>query len=182
MNGLLQFQYFSNYNKRLNDQVFLAASQLSADELEKDKGAFFNSIIGSLNHIMVGDLLWLNRFVSASNNDDHFKSLKKLCSFPKPNQLNDILYDNFSELHNARIDLDEIIHEWLHTDMDEKTLTGQLNYKNMKGEPASRNFAEVLSHLFNHQTHHRGQVTTLLSQCGLDVGTTDYLMDIPSQL
>ena len=179
MNGLLHFQYFSNYNKRLNDQIFLAACQLSNEELSADKGAFFNSILGSLNHILVGDLLWLNRFLAASHERPCFKSLRRLTSFPKPAMLNDILYDDFSELHNARIDLDEIIHQWLHHDMTEAQLSSDLSYTNMKGETASRNLAELLSHLFNHQTHHRGQVTTLLSQCGLDTGVTDYLMDVP---
>ena len=179
VNGLVHFQYFSNYNKRLNDQVYLAASQLSPEELKQDKGAFFNSILGTLNHILVGDLVWLNRFMHAIGDADRINSLKKLNSFPAPTQLNQIVYENFSELHSARTELDNIIHHWLFDDMNEATLASNIKYKNMKNEPACRNLAELISHLFNDQTHHREQVTTLLSQCGLDVGTTDFLIDIP---
>ena len=181
MNGLLHFQYFSNYNKRLNDQVYLAASQLSPEELTQDQGAFFNSILGTLNHILVGDLVWLNRFMFAIDDPKRVNSLKKLGTFPTPTQLNQIVYDNFSELHSARAELDNIIHHWLYDDMTEATLASTIQYHNMKKEPACRNLAELISHLFNHQTHHRGQVTTLLSQLGLDVGTTDFLLDIPSE-
>ena len=54
-----------------------------------------------------------------------------------------------------------------------------LDYSNTKGVKSTRNFGELVSHLFNHQTHHRGQVSTLLNQMGHDIGTTDYLFDIP---
>ena len=50
-----------------------------------------------------------------------------------------------------------------------------LSYKNMSGVDSSRNFGELILHFFNHQTHHRGQVSTLLSQHGIDIGVTDLL-------
>lgn len=56
-----------------------------------------------------------------------------------------------------------------------------LHYANMKGATADRNFFSLVMHFFNHQTHHRGQVTTLLSQAGIDIGVTDLLVPIPHE-
>ncbi|MAC46924.1 MAG: hypothetical protein CMI12_08730 [Oceanospirillum sp.] len=56
-----------------------------------------------------------------------------------------------------------------------------MSYSNTQGIVSQRNFAELVSHLFNHQTHHRGQVSTLLSQNGIDIGITDFLMEIPDK-
>jgi uncharacterized damage-inducible protein DinB len=59
---LNQFRLFAAYNRLMNQRLYDAASQLSAEELKEDRGAFFTSVIGTLNHILVGDILWLKRF------------------------------------------------------------------------------------------------------------------------
>ncbi len=184
MNALHHFQLMAQYNLRMNAQVYEAASQLSAEDLACDMGAFFKSILGTLNHIMVGDLFWLNRFSLLHRDDSkQFASLQTaLQAFPKPNALNQILFEDFSELHKIRKYLDAAIQAWLTTDTSEQDFTLDLTYHNSKGEGATRDFGELVSHLFNHQTHHRGQVSTLLSQKGVDMGGTDYLVDIPSLL
>ena len=165
----------AKYNLRLNTQVYDATGQLSGDELVVDMGAFFKSILGTLNHILVGDLLWLNRFASIKS----FSSLQALKNFPKPQTLNQILFEDFRQLKRTRIELDTLIHEWLHTNAMETDFQQNLTYKNSKGEVATKDFSELLHHFFNHQTHHRGQVSTLLNQKGIDVGVTDFLIDIP---
>ncbi len=182
MNIQHHFQLMAQYNLRMNTQVYDAASQLSSSELALNAGAFFKSILGTLNHIMVGDLFWLNRFALLHGTDSkQFSSLLNgLTVFPKPTALNQILFDDFSELHKTRTGLDLLIQEWLSNDACEQDFKQNLTYHNSKGEAATRDFGELVSHFFNHQTHHRGQVTTLLSQKGIDVGGTDFLMDIPA--
>jgi len=174
------FQLMAQYNLRMNSQVYEAASQLSADDLAQDMGAFFNSILGTLNHIMVGDLFWLNRFALLHGADSkQFSSLQRaLHHFPKPNALNQILFEDFSELRKTREAMDLAIQVWLQEDISEQDFKLDLTYHNSKCEGATRDFGELVSHLFNHQTHHRGQVSTLLSQKGIDVGGTDFLVNI----
>jgi uncharacterized damage-inducible protein DinB len=181
VNILHHFQLMAQYNLRMNTQVYDAASQLCGDDLSYDMNAFFKSILGTLNHIMVGDLFWLNRFALLHGSDSNqFSSLQSaLQELPKPNALNQILFSDFAELHKTRERLDAAIQVWLSTDASAQDFTLDLTYYNSKGEGATRDFGELVSHLFNHQTHHRGQVSTLLSQKGLDVGGTDFLVDIP---
>jgi len=180
VNTLHHFQLMAQYNLRMNTQVYAAASQLSANDLAQDMGAFFKSILGTLNHILVGDLFWLNRFALLHGADSNkFSSLKTLEDFPKPSALNQILFEDFYELKETRKKLDLVIQEWLTKDACHEDFKQDLTYHNSKGEGASRDFGELVAHLFNHQTHHRGQVSTLLSQKGIDVGGTDFLMDIP---
>ena len=166
----------AKYNLRLNTQVYDAAGQLSDDELLADMGAFFKSLLGTLNHILVGDLLWLNRFASIKS----FSSLQALKNFPKPQTLNQILFEDFRQLKRTRIELDTLIHEWLHTNACDTDFQQNLTYRNSKGEVSTKDFAELLHHFFNHQTHHRGQVSTLLNQKGVDVGVTDFVIGISS--
>lgn len=171
------FELMALYNQRMNRQVYQAAEKLSADDYNKNLGAFFVSVQGTLNHILVGDLNWLRRFEKHS---DSYHSLQQLVGFPVAKSLKDILYSDLSQLKSARETLDNIIISWASNDLSNSNLSGKLCYKNAKGEQNTRNFAELIHHLFNHQTHHRGQLSTLFSQLGLDVGGTDFLMDIPS--
>jgi uncharacterized damage-inducible protein DinB len=168
----------ADYNYRMNQQVYQTSAKLNKEELQKDMGAFFSSIIGSLNHILVGDLIWLTRFSDLSND---FNSLKKISEYPKPKKLDTILYAEFSELYNVRKEIDLIIQSWIKDDVHEKHFEIDLTYSNSKSVVSSRCFGELVSHFFNHQTHHRGQISTLLYQLGYDVGVTDFLIDIPDK-
>jgi uncharacterized damage-inducible protein DinB len=179
MNGIQHFQTLAKYNTRLNQQVLAAASSLSHDQLNENRGAFFKSILGTLNHILVGDLLWLRRFyLHHGPNNQAFSKLKALDSYPAIESLNQTLFDDFEAFKTVRIEVDTSINDWINTQLSEADLDSTFTYQNIKGESANKNFGEVLSHLFNHQTHHRGQVSTLLSQKEQDIGITDYLEDI----
>lgn len=175
-NILDHYRLMAKYNCRLNCQVYDMASRLSKDELNLDRKAFFKSITGTLNHIVVGDILWLNRFRTHS---DHYRTLDGLDQFHLPDSLNQVLYPDFSELKSVRDRLDGIIIKWLDDEVSLSDMEIDLVYKNTRGITSRRNFAELLGHFFNHQTHHRGQVSTLLFQEGLDIGVTDFLVDIP---
>ncbi len=176
MDSQQHFKLLANYNQRMNQQVYTTARQLDNQTLNKDLGAFFGSILGSLNHIMVGDIFWLLRFETLS---DRYLSLRQLRKLPKPKALDDIIFPTLDELQASRELVDNIIIDWVCNELKAEDLNLDLTYKTAKGVTGQRNFAEVLSHLFNHQTHHRGQISTLLSQHHLDIGTTDFLIDIP---
>ena len=169
------FELMAKYNQWMNKQVYSAAAELDDLELREDRGAFFGSILGSLNHILVGDIVWLKRFAEHPKN---YKSLQYLNSLSKPLVLTEILHSDFNELQKARIKMDEVIVKFS-MEASEKDYELGLSFKNMKGQPFKKNFGFLVQHFYNHQTHHRGQVTTLFSQQGIDVGVTDLLALIP---
>ncbi len=168
---LEQIQLLSRYNEVMNRRVYDTAAQLSAAELEIDRGAFFRSISGTLNHIYVADIIWLQRF---STHSSKHVALHAVAQLERPDSLRTILYADFAALFSARQSLDQTILDWT-TEISVADLEYLLSYHNMKGEASTKKFGSLILHFFNHQTHHRGQVTTLLSQLGLDVGVTDLL-------
>lgn len=178
MQGKRHFQLLATYNQRMNEQVYAGGARLSGAELERDAGAFFGSVLGTLNHIMVADLIWLRRFAHLT---DRYRSLQLLDAMPRPAALDQILYPKFAELREQRSQLDRLIQRWINDEVREKDLDADLTYANTKGVVSTRNFGELLAHFFNHQTHHRGQAGTLLHQYGQDIGVTDFLLDIPDQ-
>jgi uncharacterized damage-inducible protein DinB len=167
----------AQYNQWMNRKIYATAGQLPEATLKADKKAFFGSILGTLNHLMVGDIIWLKRFAMHPANH---KALETVRSLAQPKSLGQQLYSNYEALKVEREQLDEIIMNWCY-ELCLEDLHHKLYYKNMKGQPAVKLFGHLVLHLFNHQTHHRGQVTTLLSQEGLDVGVTDLLALIPDE-
>jgi len=73
-----------------------------------------------------------------------------------------------------------IISNWIE-ETNEGDFSASFEYKNSQGIESTKNFGEVVFHLFNHQTHHRGQVSTILSQYGYDIGVTDFIVDLPNE-
>ncbi|MCX2900507.1 DinB family protein [Pseudomonas mandelii] len=167
----------ATYNEWMNAKIYEAARSLPDDELSTDRKAFFGSILGTLNHLVAGDTVWLQRFARHPAN---YLALQPILQLPAPASLNHLLYSNIRELSAQRVWLDQLIVEWSRS-IAEADLDHVLKYANMKGVPADKNFYALVMHFFNHQTHHRGQVTTLLSQAGVDVGDTDLVALIPSE-
>jgi uncharacterized damage-inducible protein DinB len=85
-----------------------------------------------------------------------------------------VIHEEWARLREAREALDGAIEAWLR-DMPDDFLCRNIRYSNTKGVPREHPAWQALTHFFNHQTHHRGQVTTLLSQAGVDVGLTDII-------
>ncbi|WP_235611248.1 DinB family protein [Pseudoalteromonas luteoviolacea] len=166
------------YNQRMNCQLVTAAKTLNNSQLIEDKGAFFGSILGTFNHLIIGDMIWLLRFAKHSN---RYQALIQLSELPYPTSLDDILYDQLEPLIKVRKQLDQAILDWVKYEAQEADFHRTLTYSNTKSEVSEREFSELVSHMFNHQTHHRGQVSTLFSQLGVDIGSTDYLLDIPDE-
>ena len=165
----------AQYNRWMNERMYEAAATLDAATLTADKGAFFGSILGTLNHIAVGDTTWLHRF---ARHEAAFASLRALAGFPRPSSVRQALAADLAELRSYRSRLDQLIAQWVE-ELTPAHLSASLVYTNMAGITSSRNFGALVLHFFNHQTHHRGQVSTLLFQCGVDVGVTDLLAVIP---
>ena len=171
------YELMAAYNQWMNKAMYESASTLSNDEIQKDRGAFFGSIIGSLNHILVGDTIWLKRF---AGHEIEYPSLGYVRDLESPGALNAILCSSLSVLAEERSKMDEVI-VLFSSELTEQAIASPLAYTNTKGQPFIKNFGYSLQHFFNHQTHHRGQVSTLLYQAGVDVGVTDLLVGIPNE-
>ncbi|MFP5405938.1 MAG: DinB family protein [Gammaproteobacteria bacterium] len=186
MDHLQHCRLMAQYNTWMNERLYEAAARLPAAELDRDRGAFFGSILGTLNHLVVTDLMWLRRFAL------HRRAGAALAAeigtpeqpvdvqrFPVGASLAAVVAEDLARLRSMRADIDALTERWIAT-LEPRDLDEPLAYRNSRGEPFLRSFGALLSHFFNHQTHHRGQATTLLFQAGVDPGVTDLLPSIPA--
>lgn len=171
------FELLSIYNQWMNSKIYESASSLSATDLTQDRGAFFGSILGTMNHIVVGDTIWLKRF---ANHPSCVGSLQEVANLPNPTSLSQIVFDDIGSLFEHRTWLDRQIISWV-AGLTQNDLDFVLSYHNTKGIPANKRYSSLVLHFFNHQAHHRGQVSALLSQAGADVGVSDLLALIPEE-
>ncbi len=156
------FQTLADYNRWMNERLYARCGELPAAERERDRGAFFGSISGTLNHIMLADMLWLDRFYQVAPRR-------------RFSTLDETVYADFAELSAARARLDAEISDWVAT-LDDAWLAQPVTFTSLVSpNPRSFRRGDALLHFFNHQTHHRGQVTTLLKQAGIEPGVTDLL-------
>ena len=176
MSLLSNLQLMSQYNQWMNQKVYQVVDQLEEDELKCDLGAFFGSILATLNHIYVADIIWLKRF---SSHEIAYQSLKGLPELSSYTALNQIVSSDLATLIQLRQKLDTIIIDWCQ-EIESEDLATHLEYFDTKGNAYCKNFGQLIHHFFNHQTHHRGQVSTLITQQGLDIGVTDLLKIIPN--
>lgn len=165
-----QFRALGRYNTWMNSKIYALAAECSDGERKRDMGAFFASIEGTLNHILLADRIWMARFTG----DEGSYLSRDRQGQPIPFEgLSQILYPVFHELRHNRELLDRQIEFWTRQLKDEE-LSGELSYFNTTGKRVRCPFWHAALHCFNHQTHHRGQVTTLLFQLGKDPGVTDF--------
>lgn len=153
------------YNRWMNERFYAACVPIADSERKRDRGAFFKSIHGTLNHLLFGDRVWLGRFLGADRNDPNgrFYALRT----------DTILFDDFNALRAERAWLDGEIERWA-AGLTEAWLAADFTWTSgIDGKTRSRPGWLLATHLFNHQTHHRGQLTTLLMQLGIDPGATD---------
>ena len=166
-----QFILLAEYNQLMNQRQYSASANLAEHELSEDKGAFFKSVLETLNHIMVGDIIWLKRFAEHPSSSD---ALSYICEIEKPKNLNSVLYTDLEKLKEEREKIDSVILNWTKK-LEDSDIKGCITYKDMAGNAFTKPFVSLIHHLFLHQVHHRGQVTTLLSQYGVDFGETDII-------
>lgn len=170
-------QLMAGYNQWMNEKIYTAAAQLTEAQLKQDRQAFFPSIFATLMHLLVADSIWLRRFAKDPQLAPALATL--LPSLAQPTRLDQQLFDSFADMQQYRVWLDQHIVDWM-SQLGDADIDRPFSYSNMKGVVSSKNLYLVLAHFFNHQTHHRGQATTLLTQAGLDVGLTDLLVVIPN--
>ncbi|MGC5703808.1 DinB family protein [Pseudomonas sp. NFXW11] len=166
----------AHYNQWMNAKLYQAAMTLPDAQVALERQAFFGSILGTLNHLLVGDTLWLKRF--AQHPSQH-PALAPLQQVANPQDLKTLLYPDIRQLWQQRQWLDQLILDFSQS-LSAAELDSSLPYHNTQGVAAERNLFALLVHFFNHQTHHRGQASTLLSQAGVDIGSTDLLALIPN--
>lgn len=148
----------ARYNAWMNESLYRVCGEMTDAARKKDRGAFFKSIHGTLNHLVLVDLYWLGWFMG------------KPPSFPS---LDAELHADFDALRAERVRLDREIEEWAQG-LTEEQLAGDVVFHSMTMKVDRKlSLWHAVIHYFNHQTHHRGQVTTLLSQAGKDIGVTD---------
>jgi uncharacterized damage-inducible protein DinB len=166
------YRFLAEYNHWFNQRLYAACEQLTDEERKRERGAFFGSIHKTLNHLVWGDQVWLKRFASQGVN---FPSLSGgLLDVPEGAMYGAMLYEDWATLRNKRERLDAAIETWI-AEMPPSFPLQTMRYSNTKGVPREHAAWKALTHFFNHQTHHRGQVTTLLAQSGIDPGVTDLI-------
>jgi uncharacterized damage-inducible protein DinB len=148
------FDELAAYNRWANRRVYKDAASLPDETRKRMAGLFFGSIHGTLNHLLVADYIWMRRFTGDG---------------PVPERLNQILYEDFGELREARVREDDRILEFV-TGLDAYDRT--IAYQNSSGKTFQQELGPALTHFFNHQAHHRGQVHAGLTIGGLSEPTS----------
>jgi len=147
-----QVRTFARYNRWANGRLAAAVEALDEAAFHADRGLFFRSIQGTLNHLLVADRLWFHRITGEIEGEP-------------PTALDQILYAERADLLAARAREDARIVAFA-DGLDEARLAGSFSYRNMARETFTQPLAPVLAHVFNHQTHHRGQVHAALTGLG----------------
>jgi uncharacterized damage-inducible protein DinB len=153
----------ARYNRWMNDKLYALAATLGDEARKRDVGAFFKSIHGTFNHLLVADRVWLARFNGVSAPNDFMA--------PSIRSLDQELYADFDELRRERALTDAELSAWV-SGLTAEQLAAPLVYLR-RGQRLESPLWWAVAHVFNHQTHHRGQVTALFTQQGLDPGVTD---------
>jgi uncharacterized damage-inducible protein DinB len=141
------FRPLAAYNSWANARLYEAALELPEDLYRADVGVFFRSLHGTLNHLLLTDRLWLTRLTRLGQ---------------QPKRLDEILYEDRIELVRARLDEDARLIAVI-GDYDDAILARPFAYQTTSGKQQEQPLSDILLHLFNHQTHHRGHAHACLS-------------------
>jgi uncharacterized damage-inducible protein DinB len=156
-----RYVMFAAYNRWANRRLYDAAAKLSDADYRVDRGAFFKSMHGTLNHLLVGDRIWMRRLTGEGT---------------APDRLDVILHEDLASLRPAREAEDERIIGFVGS-LTEADLKATFQYRTITN-PADikQERAYALDHFFNHQTHHRGQAHCLLTGITGDAPSFDLLI------
>jgi uncharacterized damage-inducible protein DinB len=154
----------ARYNRWMNDKLYGVAATLSDEARKRDAGAFFKSIHGTFNHLLIADRVWLGRFKGLPLPDGHMGP-------GGIGSLDQELFSDFDDLRRERALTDDELSAWV-SELTPERLAAPLVFLR-RGQRLECPLWWTVAHVFNHQTHHRGQVTTLLTQQGCDPGVTD---------
>ncbi len=173
MDLITQFKAMAQYNTWMNRCLYDTCGALSDEERKRDLHAFFGSIHRTLNHVLLTDRVQMGRFVGADRTrsfDDSGRPIEIL-------SLDQELYADFARLRREREKTDAMIEAWTTTnEITPEFLAREMVYDAMSAAGRYRVPTWIaVTHFFNHQTHHRGQITTLLNQLGRNPGVTDLM-------
>lgn len=150
----------ADHNRWMNKKLHIVCARMSDDERKRNRGAFFRSIHGTFNHLLLVDHLWLGRIVGRPF---------AIAS------LDQELHADFAELGAEQAKMDAEIQSFV-AGLAPPRLVEPVHYTSfLKKHPVTLPLGLILTHLFHHRTHHRGQITTLVSQLGHDFGATDMI-------
>ena len=153
-------QMLARYNRWQNSQLQAAMQALSPEDLTAARGAFFGSILGTANHILWGDAIWMARF------DGGPRLPGSIADSPG-------LFPTLAVWSAERFRMDGRITLWAER-LRSVDLAGTMTWESAAaGHVVTRPVAELVLHMFNHQTHHRGQIHALLTQAGVAAPVTD---------
>lgn len=158
----------ARYNRWMNESLYNTCRTLTDEQLNSDRGLFFSSVSGTLNHLLITDLLWLGRLANS------YPILEELHQIEFPPKLDGHISDDIQQLTPLREKVDDVIIRWCDL-LRQGDATAMLEYTSTAGVEYAKSLDQVLQHLFNHQTHHRGQITAALSMMKIDFGATDLL-------
>jgi uncharacterized damage-inducible protein DinB len=147
----LHFVMMANYNSWANARLYRMAESLPDELYRKEVGAYFKSLHGTLNHLLAADRIWLHRLTGTGEH---------------PGRLNAVVVDDLPTLNSARRAEDQRIIDFVQG-LDESQFDQACDYRTLNGTPQKQRRREILAHLFNHQTHHRGQAHTILTVLGI---------------
>jgi uncharacterized damage-inducible protein DinB len=153
----------ARYNAWQNKGLCDITEVISEEDARQDRGAFFGSIAGTLNHLLWGDTIWMSRFDGGTEPQGSFKETH-------------LLTPNLAVWRAERAQMDGRILEWTKS-LKDSDLAGDLSwYSPSLGSDATREKAVCVAHFFNHQTHHRGQVHGMLTSIGQVPAATDLIL------
>jgi uncharacterized damage-inducible protein DinB len=143
-----RYRMFAGYNTWCNERLYHAAAHVTDSDYRANRGVYFKSLHGTLNHLLVGDFIWMKRFTGVGE---------------QPVSLDAILYDDFAELRTARRTHDMLIRRYI-DGLNDEDFSRSIQYRTVVNpQTIEQALAPALDHFFNHQTHHRGQAHGLLS-------------------
>jgi uncharacterized damage-inducible protein DinB len=157
------FAYLARYNRSANEQLIGYLVKLPASELAKSRGSFFGSIQGILDHSITGDINWLRRFREFFASDE---PLRRARLMPPGHAWTTYTFAAFDEYCRERAAVDAIFEDWIAL-TDTSRFGEVLAYSDSHGQPRRYFMRDALDHVFNHQTHHRGQVSQILDEMGI---------------
>lgn len=145
------FAMFALYNRWANQRLYAAAEKLSDADYRMNRGAFFGSLHGTLNHLLLADQIWRRRFTGDG---------------PVHTRLDAILHEQLAPLRAERVAEDESIIAFV-DGMSESDLDGMFSFRTVVNpQDITQRYSAAMAHFFNHQTHHRGQAHAILTAAG----------------
>jgi uncharacterized damage-inducible protein DinB len=154
------------YNAEINRRLYEASARIPDAARRENRGAFWGSLHGTLTHLLWGDQIWMSRF---DNGPPPAATIKDSAR----------MIESFDELRRARVEADEKISDWAGRVTDAWLAKDETWFSQAAEKELSKPRGFLVTHFFNHQTHHRGQAHALITACGEKTGDIDLFLVVP---